>query len=186
MRHSPVRHLITAAMAMAFAAAAVGCSTTSPRALDLPETTAPPSAAAPSTAPPSTAAPTTSARPPTHSPSRPQTVANTDPCVSIEPGPGFYEGGRVASAEHTTPTSRCTTIGVSNVRDPNNPTDVCQTFLVGFWPGDDQGRETYTEPVTACGGHRTVLARNVPNNTHYIVLYNIDYLGQGVAFRIWH
>jgi hypothetical protein len=40
--------------------------------------------------------------------------------------------------------------------------------------------------VTACGGRRTVLARNVPNTTPYIVLYEIDYLGQDVEFRIWH
>ena len=97
--------------------------------------------------------------------------------MPIGPGDGFYEGGRVASAELRTPTSRCTTIGVSNVVDPANPTDVCQTFLVGFWPLVDLGR-TYTEPVTACGGRRTVLARNVPNNAHYIVLYDIDYLEQ--------
>jgi hypothetical protein len=105
--------------------------------------------------------------------------------VPIGPGDGYYEGGRVASAERTTPTSRCTTISVSNIRDTAELTDVCQSFLVGFWPADDN-RATYTEPVTACGGRRTVLARNVPNATPYIVLYEIDYLGQDVEFRIWH
>jgi hypothetical protein len=30
--------------------------------------------------------------------------------------------------------------------------------------------------VTACGEHRTVLARNVPDNTRYLVLYDVDYI----------
>ncbi|HEX9999943.1 MAG TPA: hypothetical protein VGB74_05790 [Actinoplanes sp.] len=105
-------------------------------------------------------------------------------CAAVQPGRGFYEGGRVASAELTTPVSRCTTISVSDVVDPANPTDRCQRFLVGYWPLVD-GSLTYTEPVTACGTGRTVLARNIANNTKFIVLYDIDYLGQGVTFKVW-
>jgi hypothetical protein len=181
MRHSPLRHLITATLAIAFMAAGVACSSASPQALDRPEITATPDAPVPSTAPPSKAAPITSTRRPT---SRP-TIKHVDPCVPIGPGDGFYEGGRIASAELRTPNTPCTTISVSNVRDPANPTDVCQTFLVGFWPPVNL-ELTYTKPVTACGGHRTVLARNVPNHARYIVLYDIDDLGQDGEFRIWH
>ena len=109
-------------------------------------------------------------------------------CVAIRPGTGFYEGGRVASEELRTPRSRCTTISVSNVVDAANPADRCQTFLVGYWPLVD-GSLTYTEPVTACGDGRTVLARHVPDRTRYLVLYDIDYLEpqmQTVRFKVWH
>ncbi|MBE1489533.1 hypothetical protein [Plantactinospora soyae] len=111
-----------------------------------------------------------------------------DRCVSIRPETGFYAGGRIGSEELTTPNSSCTTISVSHVQDPANPTDRCQTFLLGFWPLVD-GSLVYTEPVTACGRHRTVLARNVPNNAQYIVIYAIDYIDpvmQTVEFRVWH
>ena len=185
MRRSPLRHLIAATTAVAFMAAVAACSSASPRALPLPETTVTPDAPIPSTAAPSKAVPTTSTPRATHSSTSPPTVKPADRCVPIGPGDGFYEAGRVASAELRTPTSGCTTISVSNVWDAANPTDRCQTFLVGFWPVVD-GSLTYTEPVTACGGHRTVLARNVPNNAHYIVIYDIDYLEQNVEFRIWH
>ncbi|GLY99076.1 hypothetical protein [Actinoplanes sp. NBRC 103695] len=109
-------------------------------------------------------------------------------CAPIRPETSFYEGGRVGSEELTTPVSRCTTISVSHVADPTNPADRCQTFLVGFWPLVD-GSLTYTEPVTACGEHRTVLARNVPDNTRYLVLYSVDYIEpdiQQVDFKVWH
>jgi hypothetical protein len=116
------------------------------------------------------------------------TAGNANQCAPIRPDSAFYAAGRVGSEELTTPTSRCTTISVSNVRDPANPSDRCQSFLVGFWPFVD-GSLTYTEPVTACGGHRTVLARNVPNNAHYLVIYVVDYIDpviQTVKFRVWH
>jgi hypothetical protein len=113
---------------------------------------------------------------------------NADGCVPIRPESGFYEAGRVGSEELTTPNSRCSTISVSHIQDPANPTDRCQTFLLGFWPLVD-GSLTYTDPVTACGRHRTILARNVPNNARYIVIYAIDYIDpviQTVKFRVWH
>jgi hypothetical protein len=186
MRHSPLRHLMAATTAVAFMAVIAACSSSSPsRALPLPNTGVTSGAPAPSTATPSTAAPTTSTRRATHASTGPPTVANVDRCVSTAPGDGFYEAGRVASAELRTPTSGCTTISVSNVRDPANPTDVCQTFLVALWPLVD-GSLTYTQPVTACGGQRTVLTRNVRNNAHYMVIYDIDYLEQDMEFRIWH
>jgi hypothetical protein len=106
-------------------------------------------------------------------------------CVSIQPGAGFYEAGRVATEILTVPSSRCRTISVSHIKDPANPSDRCQTFLVGFYPLVD-GSLTYTEPVTACGRHRTTLARNVPDGTRYIVLYNVDYLEQRIQFRVHH
>lgn len=106
-------------------------------------------------------------------------------CVSVQPGIGFYEAGRVATEVLTVPGSRCRTISVSHIKDPANPADRCQTFLVGFYPLVD-GSLTYTEPVTACGRHRTVLARNVPDGTEYIVLYDIDYLEQRIEFRVRH
>ncbi|MEV6600082.1 hypothetical protein AB0M36_24995 [Actinoplanes sp. NPDC051346] len=107
-------------------------------------------------------------------------------CVSVQPEAGFYEGGRVGTAVLTVPDSRCRTISVSHIKDPANPSDRCQTFLVGFYPLTEDGSLTYTEPVTACGGHRTVLARNVPDGTEYIVLYDIDYLEQRIQFRVHH
>ncbi len=106
-------------------------------------------------------------------------------CVSVQPETGFYEGGRVGTEVLTVPDSRCRTISVSHVKDPANPSDRCQTFLIGFYPPVD-GSLTYTEPVTACGRHRTVLARNVPNGTKYIVLYDIDHLQQRIQFRVHH
>ena len=105
-------------------------------------------------------------------------------CASLRPGPGFYEAGRVATEVLTVPDSRCTTISVAHIKDPANPSDRCQTFLVGLFQPD--GTLTYTEPVTACGPHRTVLASNVPNGTEYIVLYQIDYLQQRIRFRVHH
>jgi hypothetical protein len=117
-----------------------------------------------------------------------RTGANSGRCVSIRPESDFYEGGRIGSEELITPTSRCTTISVSHIQDPANPADRCQTFLLGFWPFVD-GSLTYTEPVTACGPHRTVLARDVPDGARYIVIYAIDYLEpvmQHVEFRLWH
>lgn len=109
-------------------------------------------------------------------------------CVPIRPERGFYEGGRVATEDLTTPDSRCRTISVSHVVDAADPADRCQTFLIGFWPLVD-GSLTYTEPVTACGARRTVLARNVPDGTRYLVLYAVDYIDpqvQRVEFTVWH
>jgi hypothetical protein len=106
-------------------------------------------------------------------------------CVSLRPDFGFYEAGRVATEVLTVPRSRCRTISVSHIKDPANRSDRCQTFLVGFYPLID-GSLTYTEPVTACGRHRTVLARNVPNATRYIVLYQVDYLEQRIRFKVHH
>ena len=109
-------------------------------------------------------------------------------CVPIRPATGFYEAGRVGTEELSTPKSRCSTVSVSHVEDPANPEDRCQTFLVGFWPLVD-GSLTYTEPVTACGTGRTVLARNVPDNARYLVLYDVDYIDpqiQTVRFKVWH
>ena len=115
-------------------------------------------------------------------------VAPRPGCVPIRPETGFYEGGRVATEELTTPALRCSTISVSHVVDTANAADRCQTFRVGFWPLVD-GSLTYTEPMTACGGRRTVLARNVPDNTRYLVLYDVDYIDpdvQTVEFKVWH
>lgn len=106
-------------------------------------------------------------------------------CVSLRPDFGFYEAGRVATEVLTVPNSRCTTISVSHIKDPANPSDRCQTFLVAFFPLVDK-ELTYTEPVTACGPHRTVLASDVPNGTRYMVLYDIDYLEQAIRFRVHH
>ena len=109
-------------------------------------------------------------------------------CVPIRPDTGFYEGGRVATAELRTPKSGCSTVSVSHVEDPAKPADRCQTFRVGFWPLVD-GSLTYTDPVTACGGRSTVLARNVPDNAEYLVVYDVDYIDpeiQTVKFKIWH
>jgi hypothetical protein len=109
-------------------------------------------------------------------------------CAPVRPDRGFYEGGRVATAPLTTPVSRCSTISVSHVRDPADPADRCQTFRVGFWPLVD-GALTYTEPVTACGTRRTVLARDVPDHAEYLVLYDVDDIDpdvQTVTFKVWH
>jgi hypothetical protein len=193
MRHSPLRHLITATMALAFLATVAACSSASPRALPVPETTATPAAPVPSTAAPSTAAPTTTTRRATHSATSPPTVEN--PCVPFrsEKG-GFYEGGVIATEQLTTPRSRCTTISVSDVRDPDSrPPDSCAYFRIGFWPNSGvDWPTTYTDKVIACGSHRTVLARNVPNNVRYHVVYDIKDMDPdtgkitGVTFRIWH
>ncbi|HET6532159.1 MAG TPA: hypothetical protein VFH03_16345 [Actinoplanes sp.] len=119
------------------------------------------------------------------------TVAKPSPaqrgCAPIRPDTEFYEAGRVGTDKLTTPISRCSTISVSHIVDPANPADRCQTFLIGFWPLVD-GSLTYTDPVTACGGRRTVLARNVPDNAEYLVLYDVDYIDpeiQTVKFTIW-
>ncbi|GAB1691001.1 hypothetical protein [Krasilnikovia sp. M28-CT-15] len=111
--------------------------------------------------------------------------------MPVRPTNEFYEAGRVASFPLTVPRSRCTTISVSHIRDQANPSDRCQTFLVGFLPADGS-EATYTEPVRACSvrpGTRTVLASAVPDDTVYRVLYDIDYLEpsvQVVRYRIWH
>jgi hypothetical protein len=188
MRHSPLRHLVTATMALAFMAAVGACGSASPRALPVPETTATPAAPVPSTA-----APTTTTRRATHSATSPPTVEN--PCVPFrsEKG-GYYEAGTISTEQLTAPSSRCTTISVSNVQDPDSrPPDTCAYFRIGFWPnaGGDWPT-TYTEKVIACGSHRTVLARNVPNNARYHVVYDIKDMDPdtgkitGVIFRIWH
>lgn len=109
-------------------------------------------------------------------------------CVPIRPATGFYEAGSVATEELRTPRTGCSTVSVSHVEDPANPRDRCQRFLVGFWPLVN-GSLTYTEPVTACGADRTVLARNVPDNARYLVLYIVDYIEpdvQEVRFTVWH
>jgi hypothetical protein len=193
MRHSPLRHLITAAMALAFMATVAACSSASPRALPVPETTATPAAPVPSTATPSTAAPTIPTRRATHSATSPPTVERK-PCVpfrSVEGG--FYEAMVIGTEQLTTPRSHCTTISVSDVRDPDSrPPDGCGYFFVGFWPLTANGSLTYTERVFACGSHRTVLARNVPNNARYLVLYDVEFFDPeaqimtDVSFRIWH
>jgi hypothetical protein len=112
-------------------------------------------------------------------------------CVSVRPVTEFYEAGRVASFPLTVPRSACSTISVSHIKDPANPSDRCQTFLVGFFPADGS-EATYTEPVTACSvppKRRTVLASNVPNGTVYRILYNVDYIEpniQVVSYKAWH
>jgi len=111
-------------------------------------------------------------------------------CAPTRPGIEFYEAGRVASTAITVPHSRCTTIAVSNIRDPRAPADRCQTFLVAFLPTDGTD-PTYTEPVQACSvpsSKRTVLATNVPNGAVFRVLYDVDYIDpviQTVRFRVW-
>jgi hypothetical protein len=111
--------------------------------------------------------------------------------VSVRPVNEFYEAGRVASFPLTAPQTACTTISVSHVEDSANPSDRCQTFLVGFFPTDGS-ESTYTEPVTACSVRsktRTVLARQVPDGAVYRILYNIDYLEprlQIVRYKVWH
>jgi hypothetical protein len=193
MRHSPLRHLITATMALAFMATVGACGSPSPRALPVPETTATPAAPVPSTAAPSTAAPTTATRRATHSATSPPTVEN--PCVPFrsEKG-GYYEGGTISTQQLTTPRSRCTTISISDVRDPGSrPPDTCGYFRIGFWPKvGGAWATTYTEKVIVCGSHRTVLARNVPDNARYQVVYDIKDFDpeqntmSHLTFRIWH
>jgi hypothetical protein len=108
-------------------------------------------------------------------------------CVPTRPGIEFYEAGRVASTAITVPDSRCTTIAVSNIRDPLVQGDHCQTFLVGFFSTDGTD-PTYTEPVDACSksaSTRIVLATNVPDGAVFFVLYQIDYFIQTVRFKVW-
>jgi hypothetical protein len=122
---------------------------------------------------------------------QPQAASARHKCVSVRPVSEFYEAGRVASFPLTVPTSRCTTISVSHIKDPAVPSDHCQTFLVGFFPTDGS-EATYTEPVTACSmppRTRTVLASNVPDGAVYRILYNVDYIEPGVQivrYRAWH
>jgi hypothetical protein len=112
-------------------------------------------------------------------------------CVSVWPVTEFYEAGRKASFPLTVPASSCTTISVSDIQDTANPSDRCQTFLVGFFPPDGS-EATYTEPVTACSlpsKTRTVLAWQVPDGMVYRILYDIDYLeptSQVVRYKAWH
>lgn len=112
-------------------------------------------------------------------------------CAPVRPEREFYEAGRIASFPLTTPQSACTTISVSHVKDAANPSDRCQTFLVGFFPADGS-EPTYTEPVTACAvppKTRTVLATNVPDGSVYRILYNVDYIDpspQVVRYKVWH
>ncbi len=121
----------------------------------------------------------------------PQGGRAAEKCSSVWPEIGFYEGGRVGSELVTVPTSACTTISVSHIKDTANPSDRCQTFLVGIFSPD--GSElTYTEPVTACStpaSTRTVLATDVPDGAVYFILYDIDYLEpslQIVRYKAWH
>lgn len=86
------------------------------------------------------------------------------------------------------PTTRANRGGLPQDQLVDRSSDRCQTFRLGFWPLVD-GSLTYTEPVTACGGQRTVLARNVPDGARYIVIYDVDYIDpviQTVKFRVWH
>ena len=112
-------------------------------------------------------------------------------CVSVWPVTEFYEAGRKGSFPLTVPGSSCTTISVSEIQDTANPSDRCQTFLVGFFPPDGS-ETTYTEPVTACSvpsKTRTVLASQVPDGMVYRIIYDIDYLeptSQVVRYKAWH
>lgn len=111
-------------------------------------------------------------------------------CVPTRPDSSFYEAGRVGSTTITVPESRCTTIAVSNIRDPRVRGDHCQTFLVAFLSTDGTD-PTYTEPVNACSksaSKRIVLATNVPDGAVFFVLYQIDYIDpviQTVRYKIW-
>jgi hypothetical protein len=190
MHRRPLRHLITATTALTFVLVVAACNAASPRALPQPQTGATPAAPAPTTSTPSAAAPTTSTPRATRSSTGPPT-ANANACVPFRATGGFYEAATIGTEELTTPTSRCTTISVSDVEDPASraPTDTCGSFRVGFWPLTDNGSLTYTEPVIACSSFRTVLARNVPNNARYLVIYDVEYIEptvQNLTFRIWH
>src|SRR3954464_15486066 len=110
-------------------------------------------------------------------------------CSAVRPKKEFYEAGRVASEMLTVPANaRCTTISVKNIKDPQDPADNCQTFLIGFFP--PEGEYSYTEPVEACsaapGGPEVVLATDVPDGMGYRVAYEIDYLGQNLGSGIRH
>ncbi|GFJ80980.1 hypothetical protein Phou_051600 [Phytohabitans houttuyneae] len=65
------------------------------------------------------------------------------------------------------------------------PPRQCISFLVGLWPLVN-GSLTYTDPVEACAGRRTVLARNIPDNARYIVLYDSGPGAPHVEFKVWH
>ena len=112
-------------------------------------------------------------------------------CAPIRPETSYYEAGRVGTEQLSTPVSRCTTISVSNIRDPRVPGDHCQTFFVGFWPIGPEGSLTYTDRVEVCaasGEKPVVIATNVPDGARFIVLYQIDYIDpviQTSRFRIW-
>jgi hypothetical protein len=113
-----------------------------------------------------------------------------DGCQVVKPRLDYYEAGRVATEILTVPDNpNCTTIGVRNIKDPGNPGDHCATFLIQFLPGDGS-EPVYTDPVTACSkgphGPVTILATNVPDGIDYRVLYDVDYLIQGLKFRILH
>jgi hypothetical protein len=107
-------------------------------------------------------------------------------CRSVRPQSDFYAAGRIASEMLTVPVSaRCTTISVSAIIDPANPADHCATFLVGYFPAE--GESEYTTPVEACStGRDVVLATDVPDGMTYRVLYEIDYLGQSLRYKIRH
>lgn len=157
---------------------------TRPAATDVVAAPLPAVTPTPSTSPPSPAPVVTPVA--AHSPPVRTSPARRG-CAPVRPASGFYEAGRVGTAPLTTPVSRCTTISVSNIMDPAHPDDRCQTFLVGLWPLVD-GSLTYTEPVTACGGTRTVLARDIPDHTRFLVLYDVDYIDpqiQNVTFKVW-
>ena len=94
-------------------------------------------------------------------------------------------GRHVGTKQLTTPVSGCTTISVSDIRDPANPPDHCKRFSVGFCPLVN-GSLTYTNPVDACSGSRTVLGRDVPDHTRYIVLYESGPGAPHVEFTVWH
>jgi len=109
-------------------------------------------------------------------------------CKSISPVDEFYEAGRVGSFRMTVPTSACSTISVSHIKDTANPKDRCQTFLLQVF-SEDGSEWTYTDTVRACSvrpNSRTVLATNVPDGTVYRILYEIDYLGQHLRYKAWH
>ena len=112
-------------------------------------------------------------------------------CASVRPVPDFYEAGRVASFPLTVPDSACSTISVSHIKDSADPSDRCQTFLVGFFPTDGS-EPTYSDPVAACSvppKTRTVLATNVPDGTVYRIIYEVDYIEpsiQIVRYKTWH
>ncbi|WP_155370684.1 hypothetical protein [Catellatospora vulcania] len=111
-------------------------------------------------------------------------------CGSVRPATDFYAAGRVATVLLTVPNNpSCKTISVSHLKDPTDPSDRCQVFLVIFYPTD--GSEPIaTEPVNACfHGPRSrpvVLATAVPDGSQYRVLYQIDYLIQHLTFKVWH
>ncbi|WP_430791828.1 hypothetical protein [Actinoplanes sp. G11-F43] len=108
-------------------------------------------------------------------------------CVSTRPTPDFYAAGRISTTPVTDDNGRCRTIAVSGIRDAADPSDTCQTFLVALTnPGADP---TYTDPVRACAGSRTVLATGVPKGTEFRIIYQGDYIDpapQVVRFTAWY